>query len=68
MTMIEGQVYRCLNRKCGCEIKVLHSSIHGSTNPTCCCGTEMKKPYFKPTVRAVSSGPELMMVSRAKKD
>jgi predicted nucleic acid-binding Zn ribbon protein len=51
--MIEGRVYRCQNRSCGCEIKVVKPSVHAASNPRCSCGAEMKKPYTKPAVRVL---------------
>ncbi len=59
MVMTEGQVFRCQNRHCGCEIRVLRTSVTAHTNPRCCCGAEMKKPYRKPAFRALSSDLEL---------
>jgi hypothetical protein len=49
--MTEGQVFRCQNRDCGCEVRVLRTSINARANPRCCCGAEMKKPYRKPAFR-----------------
>lgn len=49
--MDEGQVYRCQNRRCGCEIKVIKSSVESNSNPRCSCGAEMKKPWSKPVLR-----------------
>ncbi len=53
--MTEGQIYRCQNRDCGCEIKVMKSSIDSNSRPRCCCGAEMKKPYKKPVFRTLNS-------------
>lgn len=60
MVMTEGQVFRCQNRDCNCEIRVLRTSINASANPRCCCGAEMKKPYRKPAFRSLSSDLELV--------
>ncbi len=46
MSMTEGQVYRCQNHHCGCEITVVKPSTQTNANPMCCCGSEMKKPYI----------------------
>jgi len=46
MSMTEGQVYRCQNHHCGCEITVVKPSTQTNANPRCCCGSEMKKPYI----------------------
>ena len=50
MSMTEGEIYRCQNRRCGCEIVVVKPSTQADVNPRCCCGSEMKKPYTKPVV------------------
>jgi hypothetical protein len=68
MAMIEGQVYRCQNRNCACEIKVLRPSCDARANPRCCCGEEMKKPYRKPAVRALSSDLEMLTMARSCKN
>jgi hypothetical protein len=54
MSMTEGQIYRCQNRDCRCEIQVLRPSTEASANPRCCCGWEMKKPYVKPVLRELN--------------
>jgi predicted nucleic acid-binding Zn ribbon protein len=59
MSMTEGQIYRCQNRDCGSEVQVVKPSIEADANPRCCCGAEMKKPYKKPTARALSSDIEV---------
>jgi hypothetical protein len=59
MVITEGQVFRCQNRDCGCEIRVLRTSINAPANPRCCCGAEMKKPYRKPVFPSHSSDLEL---------
>lgn len=55
MSMIEGQIYRCQNRACGCEVKVIKVSADAARNPRCCCGAEMKKPYSRPVLRELPS-------------
>lgn len=60
MIMVEGQVYRCQNRQCGAEVKVISGSVEGGANPRCCCGAEMKKPYTTPTLKRLDPTPELV--------
>ena len=60
MYMTEGQVYRCQNRDCGCEVKVIKPSIESTSNPRCSCGAEMKKPYEKPVLRTLEPDVELL--------
>jgi hypothetical protein len=67
VVMIEGQVYRCQNRDCACEIRVLRGSIEAAANPRCCCGTEMKKPYRKPMLRTLNSEMEVLTMARTNK-
>ena len=55
MVMTKGQSYRCQNRSCNCEITVMKPSAEGLSNPRCCCGAEMKKPYVLPTLCELSS-------------
>lgn len=46
MALQEGEVYRCPDEDCGCEITVTKgaSPRHGGdSNPTCCCGHVMEK-------------------------
>ncbi len=64
MLMTEGKVYRCQNRDCGCEIKVIKPSIESNSNPRCCCGAEMKKPYSKPVLRTLD--PDFEVLARFK--
>lgn len=49
--MRAGQHYRCQNPVCRAEIEVLKDSVEGTSNPRCCCGAEMKKPYSKPVLQ-----------------
>ena len=60
MHMTEGHVYRCQNRDCGCEVKVIKPSIESTSNPRCSCGAEMKKPYERPVARPLNPGVELL--------
>lgn len=55
MLMTEGQAYRCQNRACNCEVVVTKPSSEGPSNPRCCCGSEMKKPYLSPVMRELTS-------------
>jgi len=57
--MTEGQVYRCQNRDCGCEIVVTKMPLETKTNPRCFCGAEMKKPYSPPVLRVLDPDDEL---------
>lgn len=46
MAFKKGDVYRCSDEQCGCEITVTHSAspdCRGNQNPRCCCGKEMVK-------------------------
>lgn len=46
MAFKEGEVYRCPDAECGCEIKVMKGAAAGqggNQNPRCCCGKEMQK-------------------------
>lgn len=53
--MIAGQVYRCVNRNCNCEVVVSKPSRkEADANPRCCCGSEMKKPYTAPVMREIT--------------
>jgi hypothetical protein len=62
--MTEGPVYRCQNRDCRCEIKVIRRSIEANANPRCCCGSEMKKPYSEPVLRTLNSDVENLISHR----
>jgi len=60
MSMTEGQVYRCQNRDCGSEVKVIKPSIESNSNPRCSCGTEMKKRISnRPGVRSIQTSRSL---------
>lgn len=55
MPLWEGEVYRCPDESCGCEVTVTKGApagCAGQQNPTCCCGKTMTKT--SPT--AVSAG------------
>jgi len=46
MPFKKGEVYRCPDESCGCEVTVTKSapeSCSGTQNPTCCCGKTMEK-------------------------
>jgi hypothetical protein len=46
-----GQVHRCQNRECGCEIRINRAPVYVDANLRCSCGAEMKKIYRKPVFR-----------------
>jgi hypothetical protein len=66
MIMRMGQIYRCQNEQCRAEIKVTKDSIEGDSNPRCCCGAEMKKPYSTPILRRLETTAELTALFRNK--
>ena len=44
--MKQGEVYKCSDPECGCEVTVTKGAAPGkgsNLNPRCCCGTEMVK-------------------------
>jgi hypothetical protein len=46
MALRTGELYRCPNESCSCEIQVTRGAKPGGggdNNPRCCCGMEMKK-------------------------
>jgi hypothetical protein len=46
MALQQGEVYRCPDAACGCEITVTKGAAEGhggDKNPTCCCGHSMEK-------------------------
>lgn len=46
MALREGEVYRCPDQSCGCEVTVTRSAAEGcpgQQNPTCCSGHTMDK-------------------------
>lgn len=46
MAFQQGEVYRCPDEACGCELTVTKgapSTCGGTNNPTCCCGKTMDK-------------------------
>jgi len=45
MAFREGQVYRCPDPTCGCEVTVTKGApldCPGTQSPTCCCGRTMQ--------------------------
>ena len=50
-----GQIHRCQNRDCGCEIRINRPPAHADANLRCGCGAEMKKIYRKPVFRVLTS-------------
>jgi len=69
MILRKGQRYLCQNRECTAEIEVTKDSVEGPSNPRCCCGAAMKKPYKKPVLRMLDEDkaalPELFVGRRA---
>jgi hypothetical protein len=59
MQISEGQIYRCQNIECGCEVRVVKSSTETSANPRCGCGVFMKKVYTPPIFRVLTDIPVL---------
>jgi hypothetical protein len=55
MTTIVGQLYRCQNPDCGCELQVTKTSTAAKFNPRCGCGGEIKKLYGKPVCKALDT-------------
>jgi hypothetical protein len=46
MALKQGEVYRCPDPDCGCEMTVTKGASPGkggNLNPRCCCGKEMVK-------------------------
>jgi len=48
MAFREGQIYRCPDPACGCEVTVTVTKgappdCPGTAKPTCCCGKKMTK-------------------------
>lgn len=46
MAFREGEVFRCPDAACACEVTVTKGApptCSGTHNPTCCCGKEMTK-------------------------
>jgi hypothetical protein len=45
MVMKPGDIFRCTNPDCGCELTVIqesHRADASSKAPHCCCGAEME--------------------------
>jgi hypothetical protein len=46
MAFKQGEVYRCPDDSCGCELTVTRpapADCSGMSNPTCCCDKTMEK-------------------------
>jgi hypothetical protein len=67
MILQKGQVYRCQNQRCRAEIQIIENSAEGESNPRCCCGAEMKKPWTTPVLRRLEPTPELLDLFRVKR-
>jgi hypothetical protein len=51
MRMARGDRWRCANADCGCEVHVrVGARAESYSNPSCACGSALKKPYVKPYV------------------
>lgn len=51
MPFHEGDVYRCPDPDCGCEVTVTKGAAPGrggDRSPTCCCGLMMDKVTSEP--------------------
>jgi len=53
--MAKGQIYKCPNPDCFCEVTVFIQPANDK-KPRCSCGAEMKKPYTKPALTELISG------------
>ena len=53
--MVRGQKWHCANPSCGAEIVVTESSRGPrAAQPTCGCGSKMKRTYEKPMARKIA--------------
>ena len=46
MSLQKGEIYRCCDPECACEIQVIKGAAPnkgGEESPRCCCGQEMEK-------------------------
>ncbi len=45
MALKQGELYRCPDPECGCEIAVTRGTrkVGAENNPRCCCGMKMRK-------------------------
>jgi hypothetical protein len=48
MIMKTGELWRCTNPACRCEVLVQSGSETEGSNPRCACGAPMKKNYAPP--------------------
>src|SRR6266404_544551 len=55
-SMTKGQIYKCPNPDCFCEVTVFVQPANGD-RPRCRCGAEMKKPYTKPVLTSLKMAP-----------
>lgn len=55
MALKDGEVYRCSDPNCNCEVTVTRGAAHAASsedqNPRCCCNAEMR-PVAEPRRRA----------------
>lgn len=55
MPFHEGEVYRCPDPECGCEVTVTKGAAAGKggdSSPTCCCGLTMQEAPGRPPATA----------------
>jgi hypothetical protein len=64
--MQSRQRYRC--QKCAAEIEITKDSMEGRSNPRCCCGGEMKKPYAKPVLITTAKDAPIVAHSSVARD
>lgn len=61
MAFKQGEVYRCPDAECACEVTVTKSAAPGkggNSNPRCCCGKEMVKKWWLGTELPANLRPE----------
>ena len=50
--MARGDIWRCTDADCGCEIHVIVGArAEGPSHPTCARGDAHRKPYVNPSVK-----------------
>jgi hypothetical protein len=48
----KGEQWHCINPACNGEVLVTASSeLEGGVNPRCSCGSVMKQPYSRPSLK-----------------
>jgi hypothetical protein len=51
MKLLKGERWCCENDACGAELLVLVSSNLGGDDLRCCCGSRMKRPSVRPSLK-----------------